>query len=165
MTLLAPAVDFSTAFKADLDRTAVPGRLHRGSARRPKLRPTAVTFGWLSLLAILGAMGAARAVDVHVPECRTIPERLAFIPVTEVKAATSAGTPCLVSLGLGSARVDKLTITVDPQHGAVTPRGRTGVIYTPQSDFRGKDAFWFSIDGPSNQNPGAAVVRVGITVE
>jgi hypothetical protein len=100
-----------------------------------------------------------------VPECRTTPARLAFIPVTEVKAITSAGTPCLVPLGLGSARVDKLTITVDPQHGAVAPRGRTGVIYSPQSDFRGEDAFWLSLDGPSNQNPGAAVVRVGITVE
>jgi hypothetical protein len=130
------------------------------------VRPTPATFGWFGLFAILIAMGAARAFDVvPVPECRTTPARLAFIPVTEVKATTSAGTPCLVSLGLGSARVDKLTITVDPQHGAVAPRGRTGVIYRPQSDFRGEDAFWFSIDGPSNQNPGAAVVRVGITVE
>jgi hypothetical protein len=164
MTLLAPAADFSTAFKADLDGTAVPGRLHRRPAGRPKLRPTLATFGWFGVFAILVAIGAARAFDV-VPECRTTPARLAFIPVTEVKAITSAGTPCLVPLGLGSARVDKLTITVDPQHGAVAPRGRTGVIYSPQSDFRGEDAFWLSIDGPSNQNPGAAVVRVGITVE
>jgi hypothetical protein len=164
MTLLAPAADFSTAFKADLHRTAVPGRLHARPARRPKVRPTPATFGWFGLFAILVAIGAAHAFDV-VPECRTTPARLAFIPVTEVKATTSAGTPCLFSLGLGSARVDKLTITVDPQHGAVAPRGRTGVIYSPQSDFCGEDAFWLSIDGPSNQNPGAAVVRVGITVE
>ena len=164
MTLRAPAADFSTAFKADLDGTAVPGRLDRRPAGRPKLRPTLATFGWFGVFAILVAIGAARAFDV-VPECRTTAARLAFIPVTEVKATTSAGTPCLVPLGLGSARVDKLTITVDPQHGAVAPRGRTGVIYSPQSDFRGEDAFWLSIDGPSNQNPGAAVVRVGITVE
>ena len=163
MTLLAPPVD-STAFKADLNRTDVPGRLHPRPARRPKVGPTLATFGWFGLFAILATIGAARAFDV-VPECRTTAARLAFIPVTEVKATASAGTPCLVSLGLGSARVDKLTITVDPQHGAVAPRGRTGVIYSPQSDFRGEDAFWLSLDGPSNQNPGAAVVRVGITVE
>ena len=34
MTLLAPAADFSTAFKADLNRTAVPGRLRPRPARR-----------------------------------------------------------------------------------------------------------------------------------
>jgi hypothetical protein len=164
MTLLAPAADFSIAFKADQDGTAVPDRLRPRPARRPKVRPTAATSGWLGLFAILATIGAVRAFEV-VPECRTTPARLAFIPVTEVKATTSEGTPCLVSLGLGAARVDKLTITVDPQHGAVAPRGRTGVIYSPQSDFRGEDAFWFSIDGPSNLNPGAAVVRVGITVE
>lgn len=164
MTLLAPAADFSTAFKADLDSTAVPGRLHPRPAGRPKVRPTPATFGWFGLFAILATIGAARAFEV-VPECRTTPAQLAFIPMTEVKATTSAGTACFVSLGLGSARVDKLTITVDPQHGAVAPRGRTGVIYSPQSDFRGEDSFWLSIDGPSNQNPGAAVVRVGITVE
>jgi hypothetical protein len=166
MTLLAPVAD-STAFKPDLDSTDVGGRLHPPRPeRRPKGRPTRATFGWLCLCAIVVAIGAARAADVVVvPECRATPARLAFIPVAEVKATTPAGTPCLVSFGPGSARVDKLTITVDPQHGAVAPRGRAGVIYSPESDFRGEDAFWFSIDGPSNQNPGATVVRVGITVE
>jgi hypothetical protein len=80
--------DFSTAFKADLDRE------------------------WLSLLAILGAMGAARAVDVRVPECRTTPARLAFIPVTEVKAITSAGR-AMVSHVIQYARI---TQGVDVQH-------------------------------------------------
>ena len=68
---------------------------------------------------------------------------------------------------LASARnggVDALTITVNPQHGVAVPQGRTGVVYRPLSGFRGEDAFWFSFDGPSNQNPGAAVVRVGVTV-
>ena len=159
MTLLARM----TAFKAGLNRTDVPGRCILPGAA-PKVGPTLATFGWFGLFAILATIGAAHAFDV-VPECRTTAPRLAFIPVTEVKATTSAGTPCFVSLGLRSAGVDKLTITVDPQHGAVAPRGRTGVIYSPQLDFRGEDAFWLSIDGPSNQNPGAAVVRVGITVE
>ena len=131
-----------------------------------KPRPTPAAFGWFGLFAILLAIGPLRASEiVRVPECRATPARLAFIPVAEVKATTSAGSPCLVSLGPGSALVDKLTITVDPQHGAVAPRGRAGVIYSPASNFRGEDAFWFSIDGPSNQNPGATVVRVGIIVE
>jgi len=157
MTLLAPATYLSVA-ATDLLQAGVPGR--------SKLRLTPAGAGWLALLAILAAVIVARAFNlVAVPECRITPARLAFVPVTEVKAMVSAGSPCLVSLRLGSARVQKLAITVDPQHGVVTPRGRTGVIYRPQSGFRGEDAFWFSLDGPSNQNPGAAVVRVGITVK
>jgi hypothetical protein len=157
MTLLAPATYPSVA-APDLVQARVSGR------SRSRLTPAGA--GYLAMLAILAAVIAARAFNlVAVPECRTTPARLAFVPVTEVKATVSAGTPCLVSLRLGSARVQKLSITVDPQYGLVAPRGRTGVIYRPQSGFRGEDAFWFSLDGPSNQNPGAAVVRVGITVK
>jgi hypothetical protein len=157
MTLLAPATYLSVA-TPDLLQAGVPGR--------SKFRLTPAGAGWLALLAILAAVIAARAFDVvPVPECRTTPTRLAFVPVTEMRATVSAGTPCLVSLRLGSARVQKLAITLDPQHGVVAPRGRTGVIYRPQSGFRGEDTFWFSLDGPSNRNPGAAVVRVGITVK
>jgi hypothetical protein len=79
MTLLAPAADFSIAFKADQDGTAVPGRLRPRPARRLKVRPTAATFGWFGLFAIIFAIGAARAFDV-VPECRTTPARFASSP-------------------------------------------------------------------------------------
>ena len=149
MTLLASTADFSFARRA-----------------RSKAWLTPAKLTWLCLLGILAAVVAARTLNlIAVPECRATPVRLAFAPMTEVKVVTSARTPCLFALRLGAARVDTLTITTNPQHGVVTPRGRTGVAYRPLPGFRGEDAFWFSFDGRSNQNPGAAVVRVGVTVK
>ena len=164
MTLLAPAADFSPARNSTkLARLLDP--LRAGTARRPRARPTETGLAWVSLFAILAAVIAAWAFDViPISECRATPPRLDFAPMTDVKLTTSARAPCLLSLRLGTARVDTLTITAPAQHGVVTPRGRTGVVYRPLAGFRGEDAFWFSFDGRSNQNPGAAVVRVGVTV-
>jgi hypothetical protein len=165
MTLHAPAAGFSPARDATgPDKVAVIDRLQADVPHRPKARPMETGLAWASLFAILAAVIAARAFDViPISECVVTPSRLAFVPMTEVKMTTSARSPCLLSLRLGTA-VDALTITADPQHGVVVPRGRTGVVYRPLSGFRGEDAFWFSLDGRSNQNPGAAVVRVGVTV-
>jgi hypothetical protein len=166
MTLLAAAADYPTARNSiGVERLAVLERLRSAAPRGPKVRPTRTGFAWVSLFAILTAVIAARAFGVTpVSECRATPSRLSFAPITEVKMTTSTRAPCLLSLRLGTAQVDALTITTAPQHGAVSPRGRTGVVYRPQAGFRGEDAFWFSFDGRSNQNPGAAVVRVGVTV-
>jgi hypothetical protein len=166
MTLHAPAAGFSPARDATgPEKVAVIDRLHADAPHRPKARPMQTGLAWAGLFAILAAVIAARAFDViPISECVVTPSRLAFVPMTEVKMTTSARSPCLLSLRLGTAPVDALTITADPQHGVVVPRGRTGVVYRPLSGFRGEDAFWFSLDGRSNQNPGAAVVRVGVTV-
>jgi hypothetical protein len=164
MTLLAPTADFSPA-RWISRRVAIRKPSYAGEAFR-QIRSSQARFGWFCLLGILAAVVAARAFNViPIPECRATPTRLAFDPMTEVKVTTSARTPCLLSLRLGTARVDALTITVDPQHGVVIPRGRTGVVYRPLSGFRGEDSFWFSLDGRANHNPGAAVVRVGVTVK
>jgi hypothetical protein len=125
-----------------------------------------ITLASLMVVATITVASAAPVFDViPISECRAAPLRLAFVPITEMKMTTSAGAPCLLLLRLGTAGGDALTITVNPQHGVAVPQGCTGVVYRPPSGFRGEDSFWLSIDGPSNQNPGAAVVRVGITVE
>ena len=165
MTLLAPAADFSPT-RPIFARVALREPSHAGEAFRTGVRSPQTRFGWFCLLALLVAVIAARTFDViAVPECRAAPARLTFAPMTDVKIMTSARTPCLLSLRLGTARVDALTITVGPQYGTVVPRGRTGVVYRPLSGFRGEDSFWFLLDGQSNQHPGAAIVRAGVTVK
>jgi hypothetical protein len=166
MTLLAPAAGFLPArHETGPEKAVVLNPSRAGASRRPRARPRETGLAWASLFAILATVSAARAFDViPISECRAAPPPLAFAPITEMKMTTSAGAPCLLLLRLGAAGGDALTITVNPQHGVAVPEGGTGVIYRAPSGFRGEDAFWFSFDGPSNPNPGAAVVRVGVTV-
>jgi hypothetical protein len=166
MALLALTADFLAArHETGPQKAAALDPPRVAAPCRPKDRPRATGLAWASLFAILAAVSAARAFDViPISECRAAPSRLAFVPITEVKMTTSAGAPCLLLLRLGTADVDALTITANPQYGVAVPQGRKGVVYRPLSGFRGEDTFWFSFDGPSNQNPGAAVVRVGVTV-
>jgi hypothetical protein len=167
MTLLAPTADFSRGRSSTrLERLEVLRPWRAGTPRGPGVRRTETGLAWVGLFTLLAAVIAARALGViPISECRATPSRLAFDPITEVKMTTSARAPCLLALELGTARVDMLTITAQPEHGVVAPRGRTGVIYRPVAGFRGEDAFWFTFDGSANQNPGAAVVRVGVTVK
>src|SRR5262245_11101029 len=141
MTLLAPTADFSRGRSSTrLERLEFlhPWRVSMPSGLRA--RQTETGLAWVGLFTILAAIIAARAFGViPISECHATPSRLAFDPITEVKMTTSARAPCLLALELGTARVDTLTITAQPEHGVVAPRGRTGVVYRPVSGFRGQD--------------------------
>jgi hypothetical protein len=167
MTLLARAADFAAASRsAGAGGVTLLDPLRPGAAIRPDALPAKAGFGWLALCGLLLAVVAARAFNgVPAPECRTTPVRLAFGTVVEASMITAAELPCPVSLRAGSARIDTLTVGAPPRHGAVTPRGRTGVTYHPLRGFRGDDAFSFSLHGRSHQNYGTAVVHVAVSVQ
>jgi hypothetical protein len=60
--------------------------------------------------------------------------------------------------------IDALTVTAAAQHGSLAPRGRTGIIYRAQGDYRGEDSFALALRGRAGGDDAVAIVRVRVTV-
>lgn len=70
--------------------------------------------------------------------CQTRP--IPFVPgaSTDASVAMRAGRACTISVEIGSAIIRAVSIETNPAHGKLMLRGRTGVIYVPDRDFKGK---------------------------
>ena len=82
----------------------------------------------------------------------------------------SRRTRCQIASGLSIASVEEFNVIDAPKHGTVMQRGRTGVVYQSDGDFRGKDSFTFSMRGKSpDADEGSvgetSVVRAYVTVK
>ena len=148
----APAAQIAAQVRRSLD-------LGEFALARPAVSASA--FMGLSMVCV-AAMAVATALSAN--ECRVKPIALAPGQVTDVVIAVPARTPCTMQVRLGSAMVDELAVTVPPSHGALTPRGRTGVIYRPDRGFRGEDTFVFSLQGTVNFIQTRSESRVRATV-
>ena len=104
------------------------------------------------------AMFAANALGSHGCQAKPIPLVLGFD--TQISISTSAGTPCPLMLRTGGIPLDELSVEAQPQHGTVTARGRTGVVYRPSPAFKGEDTFAFSVRGSPSARSETSVVRV-----
>jgi len=117
---------------------------------------------WPVLVALFGAKSA----DLIGPaECHASPVMLGFGGDLDARMTAPAGTACSLSVKAAMASFDQLEITAPPQHGAVTVRGRTGVIYRPEPQYSGDDFFAFAPRGQSARRDGMPVVRVSVTVK
>ena len=80
-------------------------------------------------------------------------------------AAVPARQACTISVDIGSALISAVSIETSPANGSLVLRGRTGVIYFPHPNFKGKDMFAFALEGTSGLGAGAALVRVTAAVK
>ena len=62
------------------------------------------------------------------------------------------------------AVIEDLTITSAAQHGSISPRGRTGVIYRAHGNYRGEDSFALALRGRAGSSAGVAIIRVQVDV-
>jgi hypothetical protein len=115
-----------------------------------------------ALLAVL-VIGLA-AAWLMPASCQSKPVPFVAGLTFNVSVAVPAGRACTVSVEIGSVAVKSFQIELPPAHGDVVARGRTGVVYLPQSGFKGDDTFAFSIEGTSEISSGKAVVRVNAAV-
>jgi hypothetical protein len=96
--------------------------------------------------------------------CQTRPIALALGASTDASVAMRAGRACTISVETGPAVIRAVSIETNPAHGKLMLRGRTGVIYVPDRDFKGKDAFAFALDSAAGREAGTSLVRVAATV-
>jgi hypothetical protein len=144
------------------------------AAERPRSRPAndqirridsrIVLSGCAALLSLIGAWSAMKALELQPPACRVSPVGLALGAETAATMQTGSGMACTVAVRTGSAVIDDITVTAQPRHGSIAPRGRTGAIYRPEPRYRGEDGFALALRGRSGTHEGVAVVRVRVTV-
>jgi hypothetical protein len=115
-----------------------------------------------ALLAVL-VIGLA-AAWLMPASCQSKPVPFVAGLTFNVAVAVPAGRACTISVEIGSVAVKSFQIEAPPAHGEVVARGRTGVVYLPQSGFKGDDTFAFSIEGSSEISTGKSVVRVNAAV-
>jgi hypothetical protein len=123
--------------------------------------------GWMhGLMAGFVAVALlARLSSGHVwADCRVSP--IAFQANSDIEAVMGVGSgrSCAIAARSGTAEVLTLAIDTPPRHGAVTPRGRTGVTYAPAAGFKGEDRFTLALTGRDRFTAGTMVVQVKVTV-
>jgi hypothetical protein len=97
--------------------------------------------------------------------CQTRPIAIALGASTDASIAMQAGRACTISVEIGPAVIRAVSIETHPAHGKLMLRGRNGIVYVPDRDFKGKDVFAFTLDSATGRDAGPALVRVAATVK
>ena len=120
---------------------------------------------------VFGAVKGTPTVDalLSAPECETQPISIVLGQDAEATMTVSRRTRCQIATGLATAAIEEFNVIEPPKHGIVMQRGRTGVVYQSDGDFRGKDSFSFAMRGKSVDSydgaGGTSVVRAYVTVK
>jgi len=73
--------------------------------------------------------------------CKLHPRPLLIHAVQAPIATSRGGSPCLIAANNSDARVEALEIVTSPSNGWVATRGKTALVYFPNAEFKGTDAF------------------------
>jgi hypothetical protein len=119
---------------------------------------------WLLAGAVVAASAIIWADAPGSRDCQIPAVPLAFGANTEISVSMRADVPCTIAVQPGPA-IRRLTLQSKPEHGTVTARGRTGVIYRPNATFRGEDRFTFSLAGGSTGAEETATIQVQAIVK
>src|SRR5712691_8233289 len=103
-------------------------------------------------------------------ECEAEPIWIVLGQDAEATMTVSRRTRCQITTRLSMASVEEFSIVDPPKHGTLMQRGRTGVVYQSEGDFRGDDSFAFamrgkSIDSDETSGGETSVVRAYVTVK
>jgi hypothetical protein len=133
---------------------------------RRRIDSRIVLGGCAILLSLIGLWSTMKALELRPPSaCDATPVRLTFGAETAARIETGSGTACAFTVQAGAAVIEDLTVTVAAQHGSIAPRGRTGVVYRAQDNYRGEDSFALALRGRSETQHGVAIVRVRVNVQ
>ena len=155
-------IDLQPAATAAQIATRVRRRIELGEFAQSQTAVSGWTFVGLSIVSMC-AMAIATVLGAH--DCRVKPIPLVPGHDADVSIAVPARTACTIRVQVGGATLDDLSIIAPPAHGALAPRGRTGVIYRPDRGFRGDDAFAFALHGATDSAPVSSAIRVQVTVK
>lgn len=104
-------------------------------------RQTYMAAGFL--LAVAGLVFTiAGGTRLFVPKDCQLHSRAVLTQSGNQATATSrGGAPCLISAHNNHADVEALEIVTPPSNGRIVTRGKTGLVYVPNLQFKGTDSF------------------------
>ena len=149
----------SAARTAERVRRAV-GERAADTAGVRSTRPAWFFVGF-SAICVFTMVGAGM-VGSH--DCQAGPIRLVAGLASDISAVVPANTTCTIVVKAGSMTLADIGIDTPPEHGSLTPRGRTGVVYRPQRGFKGEDRFEFSLRSGSDGSRKEFVIHVRAVV-
>jgi hypothetical protein len=97
-------------------------------------------------------------------ECQAAPLALKLGSQVAVAMNVTSGMACTLFAQIGSASLEEPIIDMPPQHGSVSFRGRSGVMYRADPAYKGNDFFAIKLNGRSNSEPGAMKVGVSVVI-
>jgi hypothetical protein len=123
----------------------------------------AITFFAILAALTLTLVGGLR---IFVPFGCSLDNRLALLhDGGEATAVSRRGAPCLVSPLKGDWRVRAIEVVTPPSNGKLAMRGAIGLLYTPNSQFRGADSFAFRVIRRSDAGHSATNILMNVNVE
>lgn len=155
-------------------RVTTDGQAISDSVRRYGVMIGGVAAGLVVVGLAAYAFGTAKvspSIDalLSTPECETQPISIMLGQDAEATMTVSRRTRCQIATGLATGAIEEFNIIEPPKHGIVMQRGRTGVVYQSDGDFRGNDSFSFAMRGKSVDSydgaGGTSVVRAFVTVK
>jgi hypothetical protein len=155
-------------------RVTTDGHAVPDSVRRYGVVVSGVVAGLVVVGLAAYAFGTAKvspSVDalLSASECETQPISIVLGQDAEATMTVTRRTRCQIATGLATASIEDFHVIEPPKHGIVMQRGRTGVVYQSDGDFRGKDSFSFAMRGKSVDSydgaGGTSVVRAYVTVK
>lgn len=99
---------------------------------------TAIFFATIAAVAITLVAATQWAATPH---CRLHPRPVLTHSEQTPTATSRGGAPCLIAANNSDARVEALEVVTSPNNGWVATRGKTGLVYFPNADFKGMDSF------------------------
>jgi hypothetical protein len=97
--------------------------------------------------------------------CQSSPLIFKFGGEADATMALRSNSRCPAFVHTGSVSLDEPIIAVEPSHGTLTPRGRSGVYYRPEANFTGQDFFMMTLSGRTSTQAGTMTVRVNVSVQ
>lgn len=108
----------------------------------------------------------AGGMRVFVPQdCQLQPRWLGTQSGEAATATSRGGAPCLISARNSQTNVKALELVTPPLHGRIDMRGKTGLIYVPNSQFRGQDSFDFKVLRENEPDTAARVINMKVNVD
>jgi hypothetical protein len=97
--------------------------------------------------------------------CQLPPQGLWLQSGHEATATSRGGAPCLISARNTHANVEALEIVTPPRNGRIDMRGKTGLIYVPNSQFKGEDSFNLKILRRNEPSSNAKIISMKVNVD
>ena len=161
------------AFEAGV---ATVGRILPDSLRRHSVVAGGVAAGLVVVGLAAYMFGSVRSTTpsidslLRASECEAQPVSMVLGQDAEAIMTVSPRTRCQIATGFATASIDEFRIIDPPKHGTVMQRGRAGVVYQSDGDFRGQDSFTFAmrgkiVDADEGAVGATSVIRAYVTVK